>query len=392
MEFRAQIVGRTTWDGKPAAILDRTYFYPTGGGQPHDAGTLNQVSVTDVLIREDDHEILHVISAELSDDEVIGQIDHSRRFDFMQQHTGQHILTQAFVQTAEAITVGFHLGSNVTIDLDRANLQPEEVDRAEDRANQIVIENRPVTARIVDPEEANRLGTRIRRIPGHLATDGLRVIEVQDFDLTACGGTHVAHTGELGMIKVLKVENSKGGSRVEFAVGGRAFQDYRKRHTLISTLAGEFTVGMDDLENAVARLRTDVQTMQLELKKARADLLAFEVPALLAEAPETNGIRLISRIYEDRDVSEVRALASKLAEHEGVIAILGVPGEKAHVICARSKELTPDMNHVLRQALQSLGSDRGGGRPDFAQGGGVAASTDQMAATLDAASRTVMDG
>jgi alanyl-tRNA synthetase len=351
---------------------------------------LNQSPVTDVLIREEDHAILHILSAELSDEEVIGQIDHNRRFDFMQQHTGQHILTQAFVQTAQASTVGFHLGSNVTIDLDRANLRPEEVNRAEDLANQIVIENHSVSARILDPEEAKRLGTRIRRIPGHLATDGLRVIEVQDFDLTACGGTHVAHTGELGLIKILKVENSKGGSRIEFAVGGRAFQDYRKKHTLISTLSSEFTVGIEDLENAAARLRTEAQTAQSEVKKARADLLAYEIPALLSEASSRDGVFLISRVYEDRDVGEVRALASKLAEHEGVIAILGVPGEKAHVICARSKELPHDMNHALRHALQSLGTDRGGGRPDFAQGGGAAANADQMRAALDAASRAAM--
>src|SRR5688572_28549137 len=187
IEFTARVIERTKHDDHPAVVLDRTYFYPTGGGQPNDTGVLGGVEVLDVFTREDDHAVMHVLAEDVMGEIVTCKLDWQRRFDHMQQHTGQHLLTQCFVETADAKTIGFHLSPNrITIDLDAAGLSAQAVDTAEDLANRIVQENRAVTARVVEPQEAANLGVRIRRIPGHLATGGLRVVEITDFDLTAC--------------------------------------------------------------------------------------------------------------------------------------------------------------------------------------------------------------
>lgn len=389
-EFTARIVEQIDSDTRHGLVLDRTYFYPTGGGQPNDLGTLNGIAVIDVFTRDSDHAIIHLVQEPPHAEIVTGMIDWDRRFDFMQQHTGQHILTQGFVSEAKANTIGFHLSQNsVTIDLDTPNITHQTIDRVEVLVNKIVQENRPVTARILEPEEAEQLGARIRRIPGHLATGGLRVIEVQDFDLTACGGTHVAHTGEIGLIKVLKAENYKGGTRIEFACGGRALSDYRQRYTVTSEIASMLTLGLSDIPAAVERLRTDLKAAQSDLKRARTALLDLEMPAMLAEAQSSEGYRLIIRAFDDREASDVRALASKLVQQEGVIALLGAAGDKSMIFCARSADLPHDMNTVLKSALVQFGEARGGGKADFAQGGGIPAALDQVNTALIAASQTL---
>jgi len=392
-EFTARILERITVDDHPAVVLDRTYFYPAGGGQPADTGWLGGVEVIDVFTREEDHVVIHMLSQEIFGEIVTGLINWARRFDYMQQHTGQHMLTQGFVEAASANTISFHLSPNsLTIDVDAANILSEIVERIENRVNQIVQENRPVTARIVEPDEAQQLGARIRRIPGHLATGGLRVIEVQDFDITACGGTHVARTGEIGLIKIFKVDNYKGGSRVEFACGGRALSDYCQKHNAMTTLASSLAVGVTEIPAAIERLRTDFKAAQSDLKRARAALSQFEVPALLASAEEHNDFRITCRVFDDRDAGDVRALASKLVQHPGIVALLGVAGEKAQIFCARSTDVTINMNRALQAALRELGDARGGGRPDFAQGGGVPATAAQIDAALTAASQIVIMG
>ena len=205
--FEARVVDRLEIDGRPAVILDRTAFYPESGGQPSDRGALNGAAVVDVQTREADDEVLHLLSAPLAEEAVTGVVDHARRFDLMQQHTGQHILSQAFLHTAGAETVSFHLNPDpnegaLTIDLDKAALAPAELDQVEEYANTIVYENRPVIARFVNDEELQALP--LRKPPK--VDKAIRIVEVQGFDWSACGGTHVARTGEVGMIKIVKAE------------------------------------------------------------------------------------------------------------------------------------------------------------------------------------------
>jgi alanyl-tRNA synthetase len=389
-EFTARVVERVVVDGRPAVVLDQTCFYPTGGGQPHDTGSLSGVSVLEVLTRESDHAVLHVLEGEVAADEVAGRVDWPRRFDHMQHHTGQHILTQAFVEVAGANTVGFHLGvESVTIDLDVADVTDQQIAAAEGLANRVVWENRPVRARLIDPGAADQV--RMRKMPDYLATDGLRVVEVEDFDRTACGGTHVAHTGEIGLIKAVKAERRGEETRIEFRCGGRALADYQAKHAAISGLAARLSVGYWELDEAVGRLEAELKETRQTLRAIRKDLIEYEVADLLAGAAEAGGGRVVSACFAGRDPGEVRALVSHLIEAPGTVALVGLSGEKAQLIFARSADLALDMVPILKGALAGLGGERGGGRPDFAQGGGVSAGEAQVEAALAAAQRAVVE-
>lgn len=370
--FSARVVERLTHDGKPAVILDRTGFYPTGGGQPYDLGRIAGVPVIDVVAREGDKAIIHVTTEAVAGDDVACALDWARRFDHMQHHTGQHILTQAFVQTCGVGTVGFHLSADtVTIDLDQWALTAAQIASAEDLANQIVFEARPVTTRIVDPDTAE--GVRMRRLPDTLVTGGLRVVEVADFDVTACGGTHVRTTGEIGMIKVVRTEKRGDKLRVEFKCGGRALQDYRIKSDVLGRIAGGLNAHFSDADAMVAKLQEDYRSAARALKAASTQLVEYEAASLIAETEQENGRKLIRRAYDHRDPAELKLLAQRLSAADGVIALLGSAGEKALLIFARSADRTEDMNALLKRALAQLGDARGGGQPNMAQGGGVLA-------------------
>ncbi len=388
VDFSAQIVERFTIENRPAVVLNQTYFYPTGGGQPNDLGKINDVAVVDVFTRDGDSAVVHVLEDEIETDAVTGHVDWARRFDYMQHHTGQHILTQAFVQAANANTVSFHLSNDsVTIDLGVASIAPDRVNAAEDLANQTIYENRPITARLIDPNDTE--GVRMRRMPGHLVTDGLRVIDIENFDLTACGGTHVAHTGEIGIIKIIKLEKRGDKTRVEFRCGGRALRDYREKNSTVNKLIADLTCAPAEVNQAVTRLQDDFKQAQRALKAATHQLLDFESERLVRAAEEKDGVRIIKVVFSGRDAGELRLLANRLIETPGVIALLGTAGDKAHLVLARSANLTQDMNVLLKNVLPHLGDARGGGQPSLAQGGGVKADTTQVQSALDEAERVL---
>ncbi len=387
--FRARVLERTEVDGQPALVLEGTYFYPTGGGQPNDLGQINGVSVIDVVTRQGDKAVLHVLTAAVEQDEVDCTIDWARRFDYMQQHTGQHVLTQAIVQTAVAPTVGFHLSDEtVTIDLD-ASLTLEALAEAEDLANRIVWEDRPVAARLVALDDTD--GIRMRRTPDQLTTDGLRVIDVDGFDQTACGGTHVARTGEIGLIKLIRTDKRGDKTRLEFRCGGRALLDYRLKNAVINGLTADMTVGIDELRPAVARLQDSIREAQRSLKAASARLLEADAADLLASSNHSGEISVVARVLTGRDASELRQLAGLLTRSDSVIALLAAPGaERAALVFARSTNLPQDMNALLKQTLALLPNGKGGGQPALAQGGASAAEAalqeaiDQAASSLPA--------
>lgn len=383
--FEANVVERFDNNGRTALVLDRTYFYPESGGQPSDRGTLNGVPVDDLYIRESDGAIVHVMSAELWTDEVQGVIDWERRFDHMQQHSGQHILSQAFIQVAGAHTASFHLSDNsVTIDLDREQLRPEEVQRAEFLANQIIWENRKVSVRQVSPKEAKRLA--LRKVP-ELEVDRIRLIEIDQFDVTACGGTHVARTGAVGMIKIVKLERRRRQLHVEFCCGKRALLDYRHKNRIVSRLATDLTTGFWELEDAVANLRQEIKELRRENRQRQAETMGLLAQQLLADAPAQNGTRIIVKAFDDRQPDELRTLASQIAETPGAVALLGLSGEKSQLIFARAQDAPGQMNELLKPALQLLGSAAGGGSATYAQGGGPAADLERLQEALNRAER-----
>jgi alanyl-tRNA synthetase len=295
--FSARVTEQLTWDGRPAVVLDRTAFYPTSGGQPADRGVLDEVMVLDVVAREDGA-VVHVLERSLPENEgeVTGNIDWPRRFDHMQQHTGQHVLSAAFERVLDTDTVGFHLGAEAsTIDVNVTCLDAEAAESVEDLTNQTVWEDRPVGARFVSLDELASLP--LRRPP---AVDGpIRVVDVAGFDVNPCGGTHVARTGEIGQVRISRLDYRGDETRVEFLCGRRALRDYRARSAVVNQLAARLTVGYWELDRAVERLQDEAKQTRHELRQVRERLLQVEAADLFQAAVSREGYRVVLRAWRD---------------------------------------------------------------------------------------------
>jgi alanyl-tRNA synthetase len=370
--FDATVVEYLTLNDTPAVVLGRTAFYPTGGGQPHDTGALNRIAVVDVVEREADQAVIHVLpSARAGNplrpgDQVQGEINWTRRFDHMQQHTGQHLLSQAFVQTAEADTVGFHLSDDYsTIDLNRAPLKEDDVARTETLANQILFEDRPVLARFLEPDEVAALPLRKMPPPKEM----IRVVQIEGFDWSACGGTHVKRTGEIGIVKVVRSERRGSETRITFLCGHRALAHYHMLNALTRDLALDLSVGIEELPEVIDRLQTEARTVRKERDRLRELLLDYEAAALTTGAQLVGPVSLVRKVFEAREMEEVRRLATRIANQPGHVVLLGVKGKKAQLIFARSADLSYDMRPLLRGACGLVGGGGGGG-PELTQGGG----------------------
>jgi alanyl-tRNA synthetase len=363
--FSARVIECVAWDGRPAIVLDRTAFYPDSGGQPADLGTLDGVAVVDVQVRDDDA-VVHVLERSLPEDakEIEGKIDWPRRFDHMQQHTGQHVLSAAFERMLDADTVGFHMGTDVsTIDLDVSRLALDSVTEVEGLVNQVVWEDRPVSTRFVSSDELAALP--LRRPP---AVDGpIRIVEIDDFDVNPCGGTHVARTGEIGLIRVVRLDYRGDKTRVEFLCGGRALRDYRARSVVVNQLATRLTVGYWELDQAVERLQGEAKQLRSDLRRTREGLLKMEAAELFEAAVPQGAYRIVRQVLEGRDPGELRALAQELIHRFEVSVLLASVGERTHLCFACSDGVDLDMSALLREACAQLGG-KGGGQPHLAQG------------------------
>jgi len=371
-EFTATVVDCLTQQGQPVLVLDQTAFYPEGGGQPSDTGSINGIEVTYVEATADGR-ILHHLktgSGLQVGEPITAIVDRARRREMMQQHTGQHIISQAFFQLFGAETKGFRITADVTqIDL-TLEAQPHEVAaaiaRAEELANRVIFDNRNIRVHEVMPDEAAKLPLRKESF----ITDCIRVIEIDEFDWSPCGGTHAKQTGEVGLLAVRGWERAKQMVRVEFVCGVRALQDYRLDHQIADGLARQFTVGRAEVLNSVSRLQDENKTLVRRVKHLAEVAAQVEAQELLARVGENNGKRVVAQVINDRDFEEVKMLAHKLVAQPGVVALLATAqSESAKLVFARSADLANDMNALLRAACEELGG-RGGGKPDFAQGGG----------------------
>jgi alanyl-tRNA synthetase len=389
--FTAHIVEITQHQQSPAVVLDQTYFYPTSGGQSHDTGTLRQgdqvTQVVDVVVRSDDNAVLHILDhewrMESTANVVTGKIDWSRRFDHMQQHTGQHVLSQAFIRLVEAETVGFHLSDKtVTIDLDHADLTDAQVQAAEMMCNEIIWQDRPVTVREVSRQEAQQLP--LRKIPdGREGT--IRLIEVMDFDLTACGGTHVGRTGEIGLLKIVKLERRGRQTRVEFCCGRRALLDYRLKHDVMQQLAAALTTGYGELLPSVTRLQDSVKEGQRQIRQLQAERLGLEVEHLLTHGQHLNNIVLVTQVFNDRATAELRSLATQLISNPRTVCLLASIGTRTDLAFARAADAPGDMKALLQAAFERLEGGRGGGSPTMAQGSGPASDRETVQEVINQA-------
>jgi alanyl-tRNA synthetase len=373
-EFEANVIGIEQVDGRPAAILDRTAFYPTSGGQPFDTGRLNEAAVVDVIDR-DDGSILHVLQEEIAVGPVHGRVDWPRRFEHMQQHTGQHLLSAALDRLLRVRTESFHLGSlSSTIDLARV-ITPGEIEAAENEANRIVWEDRPITVRFADAQDAAALPLRKQPARG----GRLRLVDMNDFDISACGGTHVATTGGVGIIAVASSERFRGGSRIEFVCGVRALRTFRSLRDsvaasvrLISVLPGELPAGIERLQNDTKEVRRD-------LKAAQGRLAGFEAAALAVRATSRGESKVVVEALEGWDQGGLKTIAAAIVEREGHIVVLFNTATPAAVVVARSAATAFDSGAAMKALIAKFGG-KGGGKADLAQGGGLIGAPDELVA------------
>jgi alanyl-tRNA synthetase len=369
--------------GRPGVVLDRTLFYPTSGGQPHDTGRLAGAPVADVLDAGD--HVIHVLDAGAAPPgigaEVEGAIDWDRRFDHMQQHSAQHLVSAAFLRTLGAATASVHLGETSTIDFDRASLSPDEAAAVDEAIAGAVYANLPVTVRFVDDSEADTLG--LRRPAKRTGT--LRIVEIDAIDRSACGGTHVRTTGEMGPVILRRWERAKGRLRVEFLAGLRALRDYRWKHALVSEWSGRLTVGERELPDALGRLAVRAEESERALAAARRRLLGYEAAErLAAAAPSGAGAKVLRLEFPQRDPEEIRLLLRELTAREPSVVLAGVV-ETGRLYFARSPGVGADMAAVLRHTAQRVGG-RGGGSAEAAQG---SVPPSEVARALDVAASEV---
>ena len=359
---------------RPAVVLRESAFYPTSGGQVHDAGWLtldgDRLRVSEVEDREDG-KVVHYLEAPLklppAGSAVHGSIDPERRRDHMQQHTGQHVLSAAFIELYQMPTVSFHMGDDYcSIDLAIGSIGSAQVVGAEKRANEIIFENRPVRIRYVPRAEAEKLG--LRKLPP-AERDELRLIEIADFDLSACGGTHVNSTGQIGSILLRKTEKTRQGVRVEFVCGDRAVRMARRDYGALTEAAALFSAQIWDVPQQIRKTFDDLKASRKQKEDALEQLAGALAASALKDAPEVNGRRTVVRSYADRDTSFAKLFAQK-ATRAGVpaIALVASTLDPPGLVFAQSPGGTADMGALLKQVLTAVGG-RGGGSRDFAQGG-----------------------
>ena len=355
-------------------LLDRSAFYPTSGGQPFDTGTIGGVAVSDVIDR-DDGEIAHVVSTALAPGIVVqGFVDWSRRFEHMQQHTGQHVLSAVFDRLCQARTESFHMGTAAsTIDLGRV-VSAEEIGRVEEEANRIVWEDRPVTIRFASPEEAAALPLRKETA----RTGPLRLIEVQDCDLSACGGTHVASTGGIGTIAIGGWEKFRGGTRVSFLCGVRALDRFRHWRDALAAVQRHLSVAPDEMAGAIERLQDEAKTLNRAMRGLQERLATFEAQSLLSRATRDLARIVIVEALEGWDANGLKAMAMAAVAAEPTSAVaLFTTTSPALAVIARGPGGGVDAGAALKSLITRFGG-KGGGKPDLAQGGGLVAPTDQL--------------
>jgi alanyl-tRNA synthetase len=402
---RSRTAGTSLWQ----IALDRSAFYPTSGGQPHDTGTLAATAPSGarleapiVDVEEDEHgELWHLTPKPLlAGTQVQGRIDWARRLDHMQQHSGQHLLSALFYQELQALTVSFHLGDTVsTIDLnteslDPAQLAPSQLAHVEQLANLIVAEGRPVALRSVTAAEAETLLAegKLRKLPPRAGD--IRIIAIagspaagaipDDLDVNACGGTHVSSTSQIGAILLRGTERIRQSTRVSFLCGSRAIAAAREDDALLAQLGREVSVGRADLPAALARVKAEAKAAAKERQALREELANYHATRLVVEDPPQHDLRIVRRIFPDRDADYIKLLASRVASAAphtvALLASTQQPHSPAAVVVACSQAMGRSAGELLRAALAPSGG-RGGGSATLAQG---LVPAENLTAALDA--------
>jgi alanyl-tRNA synthetase len=361
LEFDANVVETRPLGDRVGVVLDKTAFYPTSGGQPNDLGTLNGVDLIDCFEDEAGGIVIHVLKENIGSGIIHARIDPNRRLDHMQQHSGQHILSQGFVELFNWPTVSFHLGAvSCTIDLPVDSLSREQAGKAEDLANRIVRENRSVAVRYVAQENVAEAGLR----KPTERTGDIRVIDIAGYDRSACGGTHVRMTGETGPILITGVERAKKQTRVEFICGNRVLKYARQANDTLEAISQTISAAPFETAAAVRSLWDEHQKARKRIEELESELLDYEA----AQFPITDGFAIGA--FKDRGIEKLKMLAVKVCARPGTLALLADEADQLRVVFARSADVTVDVAALLKKTLERF-EGRGGGRPNLAQGGGL---------------------
>jgi alanyl-tRNA synthetase len=367
--FDAQVVGAATARDSAAVLLDRTAFYPTSGGQPSDRGSIGGIAVTDV-VEGDDGRVLHIVDRTIAPGERVAcEVDWVRRFDHMQQHTAQHLLSAVLERMNGIRTESFHLGAEAcTIDV-TAGLTLEQLRPVEEEANRVVWENRQVRVRFVTHAEAAALP--LRKPPARSGL--LRLIEIDGVDLSACGGTHVAATAEVGVLSVTRADRYKGGTRIEFVAGARALNRLQTYRDAIGSAARLLGTASAAVIGGIEKLQSDLKEQNLELRRWKERAIHSEADRLL---DGQHGEPVVARHLPDWDTQSLKGLAAAIVSRPAGVAVL-VGAEPGTVVVACGPEASADAGALVRQLIARFGG-RGGGRRDAAQAGGLAAQPDDI--------------
>ncbi|MGD0965595.1 MAG: DHHA1 domain-containing protein [Candidatus Acidiferrales bacterium] len=363
-EFDAQVISCEQEGERWKVILDRTAFYPTSGGQPHDLGTLGGAPVVDVADAED--KVVHYTTAAVELGPAHGKIDWVRRTDHMQQHTGQHLLSAAFIELFNFSTVSFHLGREAcTIDLNAPSLLPRHLDEAERRTNEVIFEDRVVAVRYGTAQELAEAGIRKR-----VGREGiLRAVEVERFDRQPCGGTHLARTGQAGMLLTRKLERRRDSWRLEFVCGFRALSTARGDYATLTQAAALLSCGLPEVPSVLTKMIEERRAQHSALRRLEERLAGHEARSLLAEHPAASpdSPRVIVQVLDEATPEYLRLLAATLVAESKAIVLLA-SRSSGHVALAQTKGVAAgDMGVILREALREF-QGKGGGTKDFSQG------------------------
>lgn len=368
LEFTAQVTESRPLDrGRFGLVMPSTYFYPTSGGQEHDTGSIGDAHVLDVY--KDNGSIIHVTDKEIAPGEYLARIDRARRIRAMQHHTAQHILSASFLEVADIDSISANInGENPsTIDLDATDVPNETLRAAEEFANGIFFENRTVKTYNVTQDEIANLP--VRKPPK--VSGSIRVVEVDGFDYTPCGGTHCLTTGMVGLLKIVKTERVNKKLRIHFVAGYQALEYFQQIQSAAQGAALLLDSGLDGVVTAVERLQDQLKQAQNELDNLRGVVRGVEAEKLIANAEEVGDLRLVTALFENRPASELRSLADKLRRESGIVAVLATfDGAKLSMVVSCAEDNNVDARELLNNHLAPIGG-HGGGSPSLAQGGGA---------------------
>jgi alanyl-tRNA synthetase len=353
--------------GRWYAVLEETSFYPEGGGQPNDTGTLNGQRVIDV--QEAYGEIRHYLEAPLEEaaGEVTGKVDWERRYDHMQQHAGQHLLSAAFEELFSYKTVSFHLGIEVsTIDLDTNDLTEEEALKAERLVNKLILENRPIETKWVTPEDLYQYSLRKELA----VSENIRLVIIPDFDYNGCGGTHPSSTGGVGSLKILNWEKQRKMIRVTFVCGHRVLKQLHEKQKVISESSVHLNAPQQGMAEAIERILQHSRKQDKALKDAKEKLLKYEAASLASEAAVLSDRPIVKEVFTNRSIGELQSLARHItAEREDVnVFLVAENSDKIQFVCARGAVSDVNMKSAAGKILSAI-NGKGGGSENFAQGG-----------------------